>query len=277
MDANPQGVMMTKMLGLFREASGGRDLPYSRLGFVNPLAMFDHMKDLFRIQRPTPYGDFLLLDIKRVDAKDDDDVSEVSAADGSQDTAVILGDFGGGDGSNQTGIQQHPPGVIGAVASENTTNSATGDDFLIIKPPVNGVGAVSSSSTVSHSIGGQNAMDASNRRPSSGATISASSSSGGSLSEKAAALQAKTFMLKDILVQVLNKLGPDGAPVTGIPNIFKTMTGLDLIPEEFGYINVTAMMDSFTDICQVSWCFVVLNYCCCSIYCILQYCEFTVD
>ena len=239
MDANPNGVMMTRMLVLFREASGGRELPHARLGYNSPLALFDGLKDLFRIQRPTPYGDFLLLDVKRVDAKDDED-------DGSEDTALILGDAAG----------DH-------VATEASTGAAIpasidDKDSLIIQLPVNGgvaAGGLASGSTRStstttaaatpHSHSGGDA--ASFRRPSS----SSASSSSGALAQQQAAMQAKIFMLKDVLVQVLRKLMPDGAPPDALPEIFKTMTGRNLVPVEFGYRSVSAMIDCFTDICQV--------------------------
>ena len=69
--------------------------------------------------------------------------------------------------------------------------------------------------------------------------------------QQADAFRAKTFLLKDVLVQVLKKLGPDGAPVEGIPGIFYTMTGKHLNPFEFGFRSMAAMVDSFNDICQV--------------------------
>ena len=69
--------------------------------------------------------------------------------------------------------------------------------------------------------------------------------------QQADAFRAKTFLLKDVLVQVLKKLGPDGAPVEGIPGIFFTMTGKHLNPFEFGFRSMAAMVDSFNDICQV--------------------------
>lgn len=237
MDENPNGIMLTRMLVQFHVASKGKELPYVRLGFVNPLSMFDRMKDLIRIERPTPYGDFLLLDVKRVGPKKTEEMPNGNL----EETAVIMGD----------------PVFNGAASDVSSSTAASAAtcrrpiDHLIIQPPVenSAVAATDSSSTVSSAIA-----------PPSKSTSSCGEST---VTQHAAAIQAKTFLLKDMLVQVLKKLGPEGGPIDGIPAIFMKMTGKELNPEEYGFRSMTVLVDNFTDICQVGDALACIVVCVC--------------